>query len=74
MIPELPKLVANGLDPLAKNSDRWVSLGDGAKLDVDHVYTSIAVVLEELLKRAQSSAAMASSSETRLNSLVEMHV
>jgi hypothetical protein len=22
MIPELPKLVANGLDPLAKNSDR----------------------------------------------------
>jgi hypothetical protein len=42
MIPELPKLVANGLDPLAKNSDRWVSLGDGVKLDVDHVYTSLA--------------------------------
>jgi hypothetical protein len=51
VIIEFPKLIADCFDALAEDSDRRVTLGAGAELDVKRVDAHIRVVLEELLKR-----------------------
>ena len=48
MITKLPEFIDDGLDTLAEDRDRQVSLHEGAELGVQRVGAGIAVILEEL--------------------------
>ena len=49
-ITKFAESVADGLDPLAEDGDGGIALGSGAKLGVEGIGASVAVVLEELLE------------------------
>ena len=50
VIAKFTEFVVDGLDPLAEDGDRSVSLGGRAELGVERVDTCVRVVLEQLLE------------------------